>query len=570
MNPTMKYHLSNPAPGQEGKPREFSSAQFFEVDSPVMKMKYSQVVWTSLPAVDLPADIVSKYATSTMAVVGFEVDVLRKNAAGELESVPAYQSYNHHYGVNLHSNAVSLKLDADGNPTGVDSGHGKMLEYEIRTDVEAPPSNARLSQSFVHGNGQEHRQMFHGAPPGYAQPLYAPGKFIVTPMQISTNDGTGAKGPHGPVPKIKQQDGRTPADPNGKYSPLLECPCTDRMVIDGKKGTINGHFMNGDCRAEPLSDLLATKNPTCTASTYVGGLSCCPNGGFLLDRNQTVPDFVDETFFRFRFYYEDYDTTKHQDINHVEWAGNGCDSGCGGQCPNNCAHIEWDVVKGQGSVEGPDVAIFQSTFKAGDMLAKSCSMTSAQCMDGRTVDPAKGFKLMMAATHCHAPNCIRQELINVDTGEKLCYGATVLGDSEENYNEADYLFTPPCLWGNKEDGLMAPPVLQLNTTLQMVTVFNSTYGHPGQMGIWQMKAAPVVGSAPVPTPAPGPSPGAASWKCTVCAHIYDPAKDASPSPAGTAFEDLPDTWKCPVCGAAKSAYKKQATADAAGQQVWAH
>jgi rubredoxin len=74
-----------------------------------------------------------------------------------------------------------------------------------------------------------------------------------------------------------------------------------------------------------------------------------------------------------------------------------------------------------------------------------------------------------------------------------------------------------------------------------------------------------VAAAPVPTPAPVPLP---VYKCTVCAHIYDPATDAAPSPAGTKFEDLQDTWVCPVCGAPKSAYLKQV--GASGEEVWAH
>merc|ERR1712232_1483345 len=239
----------------------------------------------------------------------------------------------------------------------------------------------------------------------------------------------------------------------------------------------------------PLSDLNATSNPTCLASTYVGGLNCCPNGGFLLDKNQEIPAFVDPVFFRFRFYYEDYNQTAHQDINHVEWASNGCDSGCGGKCPNNCGHIEFDVVKGVGSELGPDIQVFQSTFPAGHMLAAECSMKDAQCMDGRIVGDA-GFKLIMAASHCHAPNCIRQELINKDTGEVLCSSETVLGQSEDVFDESGYLFTPPCLWGD-DSSLMPPPILKKDTMMQRVTGFNSTYGHPGQMGIWQMKAAVV-------------------------------------------------------------------------------
>jgi len=307
-------------------------------------------------------------------------------------------------------------------------------------------------------------------------------------MQISTNDGSGQKGEREwQLPKIKKDA----APHKTSYSPILECPCTTRMQKQAPY--VNPKTFNGDCqgRHEPLSDLLDQKNPTCFADTYVGGLSCCPDGGFLLDADQTPPAFVDEIFFRFRFYFEDHDAAKHEEINHVEWASNGCDSGCGAKCPNNCHHIEYDVVQGVGSPGAPDVQVFQSTFPAGHMLAAECTPKDAQCMDGRTVGP-EGFKLIMAASHCHAPNCIRQELINKDTGEVLCYGTTILGHSEANYDEAGYIFTPPCLWGSAEEGLLPPPVLQKNTTLQMVTYFNSTWGHPGQMGIWQMKAAVVV------------------------------------------------------------------------------
>jgi hypothetical protein len=65
----------------------------------------------------------------------------------------------------------------------------------------------------------------------------------------------------------------------------------------------------------------------------------------------------------------------------------------------------------------------------------------------------------------------------------------VHGQSEQVYDEAGYLFAPPCTWGSPQEGFLAPPVLFPNTTLRMTTAFNSTYGHPGQMGIWQMKAA---------------------------------------------------------------------------------
>jgi protease I len=41
---------------------------------------------------------------------------------------------------------------------------------------------------------------------------------------------------------------------------------------------------------------------------------------------------------------------------------------------------------------------------------------------------------------------------------------------------------------------------------------------------------------------------AAAWRCKVCGYVYNPAEND-----GVAFEDLPDTWKCP-CGAPKSEF----------------
>ncbi len=48
------------------------------------------------------------------------------------------------------------------------------------------------------------------------------------------------------------------------------------------------------------------------------------------------------------------------------------------------------------------------------------------------------------------------------------------------------------------------------------------------------------------------------WKCTVCDYIYDPEKgdpDHGVAP-GTKFEDIPDSWVCPECGAQKDQFMK--------------
>jgi flavin reductase (DIM6/NTAB) family NADH-FMN oxidoreductase RutF/rubredoxin len=48
------------------------------------------------------------------------------------------------------------------------------------------------------------------------------------------------------------------------------------------------------------------------------------------------------------------------------------------------------------------------------------------------------------------------------------------------------------------------------------------------------------------------------YECTVCGYIYDPelGDPDGKIPPGTPFEKIPDGWVCPVCGAAKSDFKK--------------
>jgi len=44
------------------------------------------------------------------------------------------------------------------------------------------------------------------------------------------------------------------------------------------------------------------------------------------------------------------------------------------------------------------------------------------------------------------------------------------------------------------------------------------------------------------------------WECSQCGYIYDPEK-GDPSngvEGGTLFEDVPDIWLCPICGAPRS------------------
>jgi rubredoxin len=48
------------------------------------------------------------------------------------------------------------------------------------------------------------------------------------------------------------------------------------------------------------------------------------------------------------------------------------------------------------------------------------------------------------------------------------------------------------------------------------------------------------------------------WECLGCDYVYDPeAGDPENGIApGTPFEDLPDDWVCPDCGADKDMFEK--------------
>lgn len=48
------------------------------------------------------------------------------------------------------------------------------------------------------------------------------------------------------------------------------------------------------------------------------------------------------------------------------------------------------------------------------------------------------------------------------------------------------------------------------------------------------------------------------WECTICGYVYDPEEGTPDSDVepGTPFEDLPDDWVCPECGAEKALFEE--------------
>ncbi|HHW42350.1 MAG TPA: High molecular weight rubredoxin [Desulfotomaculum sp.] len=78
----------------------------------------------------------------------------------------------------------------------------------------------------------------------------------------------------------------------------------------------------------------------------------------------------------------------------------------------------------------------------------------------------------------------------------------------------------------------------------------------------QVKRGSVPKSAPTFTPRTEEKPAEKMDKyvCEICGYVYDPAVGDPENgvPPGTPFEKLPGDWVCPVCGAGKEEFEKEA------------
>ena len=130
------------------------------------------------------------------------------------------------------------------------------------------------------------------------------------------------------------------------------------------------------------------RNPTCNIETYMGGLECCLNQGFLLDTNQPQPWPNQNLTYkmRVRFWYQEYTEgtafvpSSHTNLVRFYWQ---TESFAG----------EYDVPKGSlnlpGTSTGPDGGYrytIESFFRTQDMVW-NCdpSKDAQQCTQGTKV-----------------------------------------------------------------------------------------------------------------------------------------------------------------------------------------
>ena len=66
--------------------------EYFDVYSPVINSKYSEVYWTMMDPVPLDQEIIDKFKGKTLAIVGYETDQVMRTASGDV-SVPITHAY---------------------------------------------------------------------------------------------------------------------------------------------------------------------------------------------------------------------------------------------------------------------------------------------------------------------------------------------------------------------------------------------------------------------------------------------------------------------------------------------
>ena len=294
------------------------TVEHFDVYGEV-RTNYSQVYWTRNLPINLPPQIIERFKDKVMVITGYEVDQVTHNGPengstttdtqlggfscypscdtnGEDKSVPIYNAYNHHYFSWLVSSNAEM--------------------YERETPLQIPnPTNTAfrakdgannvtypLSIVYKENPGGEFRKSYHGYPNGYGQFIYSPSQWVVEPMQIDThnrnydiNDHS-----HGYVPYFlpKQDTANNMTDLGNKMSPLIECPCTDRITKTKIETPII--LTNGTCGSRiitskdecinittTINDMVVSSFKSINDPSQIAGCSITPdgNGGYTVIYN---------------------------------------------------------------------------------------------------------------------------------------------------------------------------------------------------------------------------------------------------------------------------------------------
>ena len=160
------YELSKTpgAPSGASFPTNFKDypggVESFDVYHGPITTQYSQVWWASTSN-PLPDDIMQRFAGSAIAIVGLEMDQVRRTPQGDV-SVPINVAYNHHHDTAVVGKGAHLVEVERDDPRLVKAGrkHIRLSGMKAWVAEEHAPSASGLPTSamFSDGNGGEYRK----------------------------------------------------------------------------------------------------------------------------------------------------------------------------------------------------------------------------------------------------------------------------------------------------------------------------------------------------------------------------------------------------------------------------
>ena len=145
-------------------PHTTPQPRYYDSYSPPMTTFYSQVWWSPLAPTPMPPAMVKKYAGKAMAIVGWEIDQVRRTPDGDV-SVPISATYNHHYtaqviGAKAQFRKVMLSGPEDKYAAEVEAqSHGHVAwdqPHYVVEELEKPSNGGATSQAFSSANGGEY------------------------------------------------------------------------------------------------------------------------------------------------------------------------------------------------------------------------------------------------------------------------------------------------------------------------------------------------------------------------------------------------------------------------------
>jgi hypothetical protein len=253
--------------------------------------------------------------------------------------------------------------------------------------------------------------------------------------------------------------------------------------VAADQGTIGGYSWGTQrCTPKPLGEMLDDPvwlvgpqanpvkgkgvNPSCDIHAYRGGLRCCKGGTIILDSNQTVKNnTVFEWQLKYRYYYEIVD-----DPSKVV----------------NTYQIGWWTEHNNGEHDVP-LCLEKDKSICKDRITSN--FTAGEICGGN-----KGCRFITMEGHCHI-GCSAMEMWIMDdpANPKLLCNATVkYGKGDGWMDEMGYISgAQTCIFGPGYGDVVN---LLPTTKLMSVKISNNTNSYTGDMGLWEINAAPLPAS----------------------------------------------------------------------------